>query len=142
MVLNSSTPYILEAAIQLPFAIAKSGKIADTYSQSKVWEYRVKSALGTILGERVMRPNYGVEIADIEFNTESVAREIVLREIERVFSDYLLDLQLEDIDVSFEAGSATLNVNVTYILPDESVSNVTVGIATINGNSPINEVQK
>lgn len=139
MVNDFPASFTPESAIQVPFSIASNGKVADTVSFEKIWEYRVKAALGTSLGERVLRPNYGVEIADIEFNTGSIAQEIISREIEQVFVNYLPDLQLSEIEPTFIPDTGTLSVSVSYYLPNTTLSNVTVGVATIRGNSPISE---
>jgi len=139
MVDGFSRSFTPDSAIQVPFAISSNGKVSDTVSFEKIWEYRVKSALGTGLGERVLRPNYGVEISDIEFNTGSIAQEIIIREIEQVFVNYLPDLELSDVEPTFNPDTGTLNVSVSYILPNTTLSNVTVGVATIRGNAPISE---
>jgi phage baseplate assembly protein W len=125
--------------MQLPFTLNGSGAVADTSDPEKIWEYRVKSALGTSLGERLLRPTYGVSISDIEFNTESMAREILTREIESAFANNLENLSLDTVDFSFDASLGVLNVTVGYFLPSNNLVETTMGIASISGSSPISE---
>jgi len=134
------SPFVTDAAIQVPFSITSGGKIADTSLKDKVWEYRVKSLLGTAVGERTLRPLYGIDLTDIEFNTQSIASEIITREIQTSFSRFLEELSLEDVSISFDEATSIMSVTVTYTLPDNTLSTTTVGVARINNNSPISEV--
>jgi hypothetical protein len=135
----SRSPFRAERAIQLPFTLNGAGSVAATADPEKIWEYRVKTALGTSVGERLLRPTYGVSIADIEFNTESMAREILTREIETAFANNLEKLSLDTIDFSFDTSSGVLNVTVGYFLPNNNLVETTMGIANISGSSPISE---
>jgi phage baseplate assembly protein W len=127
--------------MQLPFKVTPGGKVADTATPEKLWEYRVKSVLGTATGERLLRPLYGISLGDIEFNTQSIAGEIINREIENAFASSLEDLELDSISVDFDEATSTMNVLVSYYLPDNTLSTATVGVAAINGNNPISEAQ-
>jgi hypothetical protein len=137
---NISSPFVLDAAMQVPFSIAPNGRVADTSDVGRVWEYRVKTALGTAIGERIFYPGYGIALGDIEFNTQSIAKEIIQREIESAFTSFLEELQLESVDISFSERDSTMNVIVTYYLPDNTLSNATVGVAQISSTAPISEV--
>ena len=140
MVLNNvSSPFVSDAAIQVPFTISQ-GRVADTTDVERVWEYRVKTVLGTSIGERIFYPGYGIALGDIEFNTQTIAKEIIQREIETAFTNFLEELQLESIDISFTETESTMNVIVTYYLPDNTLSNATVGVAQISSSAPISEV--
>lgn len=140
MVDSIQSPFTSEASIQLPFAVTKSGVVATTTSQEKVWEYRVKMALGTSVGERLLRMQYGVDITDLAFNTSSISEQIVEREIQTVFARYLPDLSLDEVTSDFDYPNGILNVSVSYYLPDSTLSNTTVGVATISDSAPISEV--
>lgn len=140
MVNSIQSPFTSEEAIQIPFTVPKSGSVATTTSQEKVWEYRVKMALGTSVGERLLRMQYGVDITDLAFNTSSIAEQIVEREIQTVFARYLPDLSIDEVTADFDYPNGVLNVSVSYYLPDSTLSNTTVGVATISDSAPISEV--
>ena len=137
---NVQSPFVTDSAIQVPFSVTSGGKIADTFLKDKVWEYRVKSLLGTAVGERVLRPLYGIDLTNIEFNTHSIASEIITREIQTAFSRFLEEITLDDVSISFDQATSIMSVTVSYTLPDNTLSTTTVGVAQINDNSPISEV--
>lgn len=139
MAATISSPFKSEVAVQLPFKISPTGSIAMTNDYSKIWEYRVRQAVGTSLGERVFYTDYGINIPDLTFNTMSVAKELVVKEIESVFESYLPDLELDEVKVSLQYEEGILGVEVVYILPNNTVENVILGIATLSGDAPISE---
>lgn len=134
-----SSPFKSERAMQLPFAISASGSISDTTDYSKIWDYRVRQALGTSLGERLLYSDYGMRIPDLTFSTMTLAKEIVTKEIQSVFMTYLQELSLDSVEVTFEEDSGTVNVAVTYVLPNNNLGNTVLGIAVVSGDNPISE---
>jgi phage baseplate assembly protein W len=135
-----SSPFKSERALQLPFAITRSGSLADTIDYEKIWDYRVRQALGTSLGERLLYSDYGMRIPDLTFTTMSLAKEIVTKEIQSIFTLYLPDLGLDSVEVTFEEDSGIVNVAVTYVLPNNNLGNTILGVAVVSGNNPISEV--
>jgi phage baseplate assembly protein W len=125
--------------MQLPFAISSSGSISDTTDYSKIWDYRVRQALGTSLGERLLYSDYGMRIPDLTFSTMTLAKEVVTKEIQSVFMTYLQELSLDSVEVTFEEDSGTVNVAVTYVLPNNNLGNTVLGIAVVSGDNPISE---
>lgn len=125
--------------MQLPFAISASGSISDTTDYSKIWDYRVRLAIGTSLGERLLYSDYGMRIPDLTFSTMSLAKEVVTKEIQSVFMTYLPELSLDSVEVLFEEDSGTINVAVTYVLPNNNLGNTVLGVAVISGDNPISE---
>jgi len=139
MVNTISSPFKSERAMQLPFAISSSGSISDTTDYSKIWDYRVRQALGTSLGERLLYSDYGMRIPDLTFSTMTLAKEVVTKEIQSVFMTYLQELSLDSVEVTFEEDSGTVNVAVTYVLPNNNLGNTVLGIAVVSGDNPISE---
>lgn len=133
------SPFVYESAIQLPFTVTGNGKVADTTDPAKVWAYRVKALIGSAVGERILRPKYGLDLIDVAFNAQSIAEEVINREVEAAFAAYLPDLTLDSIELQFDADNATLNVDIGYILPNNVPSNITVGVVTIDPANPISE---
>ena len=134
-----SSPFKSERAIQVPFAISASGSVSDTTDYSKIWDYRVRQAIGTSLGERLLYSDYGMRIPDLTFSTMTLAKEIVTKEIQGVFVTYLPELSLDTVEVLFEEDNGTVNVSVTYVLPNNNTENTVLGIAVVSGDNPISE---
>jgi phage baseplate assembly protein W len=129
----------VESAIKLPVTIDDMGNFAMTTDQNQIWSERVRSAVGTIRGERVMQPNYGTRIANSFFDGQNVVDQTIKREISEVFNTFLNLLTLDEVEVitSNSTGSnGTITANITYTLPNLTQVTTTVGIVTINGNYP------
>jgi phage baseplate assembly protein W len=125
-----------EYAISLPFTIDGYGNILKTSNQSEIWEARVKSAIGTAFGERVMRSNYGTKIPEIFFDTQDTLTAGIKKEVTAVFANYLPILNLIDVSVKYDELEGTTTANIVYSLPNETTTTTSVNIVTINQNTP------
>ena len=76
-----------ERAISLPFSIDSYGGVATTTDQSKIWADKVRSVLGTMLRERVMRPDFGTVIPYSLFNGETSAVDEIRGEVSKAFGE-------------------------------------------------------
>lgn len=128
-----------EVAISLPFSIDPYGKVAVTEEQTKIWADRVRSVIGTTVKERVMRPEFGTTIAYKVFENETVASNDIKVNVEKVFNERLRTLKLIKVDTNFDTYSGTVNIDVTYSLPNDTVLTTTIGLITIVNNNPPTE---
>lgn len=131
-----------DVSVSLPFSIDAYGKVGITRDYSKLWADRVRATIGTALGERVMRPQFGSLIPFQVFNGEDEATISIETDVRQVFNDQLTLLQLDQIEVSFDEYTGTINVLVTYALPNEEVISTNIGIVTITGINPTAEETK
>jgi phage baseplate assembly protein W len=125
--------------MSLPFRVDEYGTIAATIDQSKIWADRVRAVVGTAIGERVYRPEFGCAAATSVFETEEETEALLLSEIRNAFLDYLPLCLLEDVTVSIDEQTRIVNAEVTYTPPNSSTLSLQVGVATINGDQPISE---
>jgi phage baseplate assembly protein W len=125
-----------EYAISLPFTIDGYGNILKTSSQVEIWEDRVKSAIGTAFGERVMRSNYGTKIPEIFFDTQDTLTTGIKKEVSVVFANYLPILTLIDVLVRYDELEGTTTADVFYSLPNQTTTTTSVNIVTINKSIP------
>jgi phage baseplate assembly protein W len=130
---------IRELTISLPFRIDEYGTIAATVDQSKIWADRVRGVIGTAVGERVYRPEFGCAAATSVFETEEETEAILTTEIRNAFLDYLPLCSLEDVVVVVDEQTRVVNAEVTYTPPNSNTFSLQVGVATINGDQPISE---
>lgn len=126
-------------AISMPFTIDKFGGIATTTDQRKIWGDRVRSAVGTALTQRVMRPAYGTAIPQMLFDSVDVVIESLEAEINTVFANYLSELVFEEASVTYDDKQNIISLDVRYRLPDGNEELVTLGVASLNGNQIISE---
>ena len=131
-----------EIALKLPLSIDGSGNFIIATTQNDIWADRVRIALGTRLGERVMRPNYGTKIGEALFDTISATTDVVKKEISRVFHEQFPLLEINTIDVNFNETSSILTVYVIYLLPNKEQVTTEVGIVTVSDtNAPFEEIR-
>ena len=125
-----------ETTISLPFNIDPFGNVAHTEDQSKIWSDRVRSVLGTMLRERVMRPTLGTIIPYAIFETADDAVTEVKSEVNKAFSTQLPLLSLSSVDVSIDEFTNIATINVVYNLPNKSEATTTIGLILVQGKNP------
>ena len=125
-----------EKTLALPFYVDPYGKIAVTSDQSKIWADRVRSVIGTTLRERVMRPEFGTDISYSVFNSQEDAELEISREASQAFNQLLPLLTLDSVESSFDSYTSTINVILTYKLPNDLVVETSIGILTVRGTIP------
>jgi phage baseplate assembly protein W len=130
---------VYESAISLPFSFDNFGNVSSTISQPKIWADRVRSVIGTAIKERVMRPEYGTKIPRNLFDSVASVATLIQSEVEEAFGRYLPKLELEKTVVTIDEYNGTVYAEVNYFLPNKEQTSVTIGIATISSNSPIQE---
>lgn len=135
---------ITSTTISLPFTISSYGTVTSTNSLQKIWQDKVRSAIGTAFGERVMRPQFGTTIPLKEMGTRSVMEQDIRTEISRAFTSYLPSLTLDNILISFDEYQNVITAEVLYTVPTSRATPskqmiLNIGIATISGNSQLTE---
>jgi hypothetical protein len=128
-----------ESAISLPFRITPQGNIAKAMSQSEVWQDRVKTGINTRLGERVMFSRFGTDIANYEWSTVSDIENVVITEVENLFTSTFPTLTLDQVTVEYDEINNRVLVDVEYSTPNLDKLTNTVGMAVVSGNLPIYE---
>jgi phage baseplate assembly protein W len=130
---------IREKAIALPFAVDYYGNINIATSQEKVWADRVRAVIGTMLEERVMRPEFGTEVPKLVWDTSDIAVEFIQKEINNAFSAYLPLLSVQSVETVFNEDENIITANIAYSLPNNEEVIETIGIATISPTGALTE---
>ena len=128
-----------ETAVSLPFSINPYGRVGTTIERTKIWQDRVRSVIGTYLGERVMRPNFGADVVDAVFENSGEAELIVKNEATKAFERYLPTLSLVEVLPHYDEATGILEVEIVYSLPEsriEDVTSTTIGLVRIAGTFP------
>jgi phage baseplate assembly protein W len=128
-----------ELVISLPFTIDEYGTVGATVDQSKIWADRVRGVIGTAIGERVYRPEFGSRAAFAFFETEQEAQAILETDIRAAFLSYLPLCGLEDVIVTVDPQTRVINAEVSYVIPNSEAYLLQIGIATLNGTQPLSE---
>lgn len=130
---------IVEKAISLPFSVDSYGNITVATNPKKIWEDRVKSVIGTMLEERVMRPTFGTSIPKLLWDKSEFAQESIEQEVRKAFLEQLSLLELDEVVVQYDEYTNIITANIIYSLPNDEEVTVSVGIANINRNNPLIE---
>lgn len=130
---------IKEKAIALPFAVDYYGNINLATSQEKVWADRVRAVIGTMLEERVMRPEFGTDIPKLVWDTSDIAAEFIQKEINNAFATYLPLLEVQTVETTFDVNENIVIANIAYSLPNNQEVVETIGIATISPTGALTE---
>ena len=125
-----------EIALSFPFSLDDYGNIAVTSDPDKIWKDRVTVVIGTQIGERVMRPQFGTKVAFAAWSTRTAMEEIIRKEVGRAFQLHLPLLGLETIEFTYDDAENIARVNITYSLPDKRQATTNVGIVVLNENNP------
>lgn len=125
-----------EVAITLPFQIDAYGKVSSTIEQERIWADRVRSVIGTSLRERVMRPTFGTTIPFALFETSDSAIQEVTNEVNSAFLNFLPTLSVQEVTAAFNEPLNTIDVSITYSLPNDKLVTTTIGVVVIRGTLP------
>jgi hypothetical protein len=126
----------MEYAMAVPFSIDAYGAVTLATTQEKIWADRVRSVLGTNFNERIMRPTFGSLIPSAFMETTDEATNLIEAEVRTAFSTQLDQLQLENVSTSYDEYSDVLSVTVLYALPDDTQTETTISLITIDGTNP------
>lgn len=105
--------------IKVPIQFDSSDGFTMLKTIKQTVKQNFKMLILTIPGERVMDPNYGVGLKQFLFeNFSSVTQDQVKSRIKEQVSIYLPVVTLKDIQVTHSTGTHTMNVQITYSIPD------------------------
>ena len=127
---------VSEIAISLPFSISQYGKVASTQSQEKIWADRVRSAIGTMTTERIMRPDFGSTIPMDVFSQYDASVPLIKDTVRSVFAQFLSLLTLDQVNVSLGDDYSTISIEVVYSLPNQKGSTSHTAFLNLNGTNP------
>lgn len=130
---------IKERAIALPFAVDYYGNINTAATQEKVWADRVRAVVGTMLEERLMRPEFGTEIPKLVWDTSDITIEFIQKEINNAFATYLPLLEVQTVETVFNENENIITANIAYSLPNNEEVIESIGIATISPTGALTE---
>lgn len=130
---------VSETAISLPFRLDARGNIVKTSDLTKLWADRVRSAVGTMRGERLFQSNYGSDVPKHTMDPMRSIEDLVYEDIASVFTIQLPLLRLNDVITTVDVEAGTLEVEILYQLPTEETVTTQIGFASIAGAGPVSE---
>jgi uncharacterized protein len=126
--------------IAFPFAVGNGGNVKTVTSEESKHALRVRSVLGTLKGERVMRPTFGSDISKRVFDNHKEISNAISEDVRLAFAQWLYGLNLIDVSVGPLELDGTVQVQVKYAPPTGEEIATTVGIVAVAGNAISREV--
>lgn len=110
--------------VKFPFKIA-GGSVLMASSHQELVKSRIMFCLGTQVGERVMRPNWGIDIMNVTHAMGGSIEEVVREAVDEAFRQWFPDYVLKEMRLEYSAGDPTrVEILVRYgksnSLTDES----------------------
>lgn len=110
--------------IKFPFTIT-NGSVAASTNVSEVIGSRVTFCLGTMLGERVMRPNWGVDIINTVHAVGGDLDEAIPEAIENAFTEWFSDYEAREINIVRRSQNPTwIDIEVRFGRYDSELDTV------------------
>jgi phage baseplate assembly protein W len=116
----------------IPFALTPSGQVQTTSNPNQIANDRVEAVVGTYPGERVMIPDYGVDLPSFVFSPDIPAQQsILVTKIKSAINQWEPSIILENVvPVTSQSDVGIIDVNVEFTLSNDP--NLTpVQIATV-----------
>lgn len=112
------------------FRVDAQGRIAFTNDPSRVLRNRVRMVIGTSLGERVMRPQYGTPLVELLFDADDeMTSSIILSDIQRALEVYEPGVVVHGVSAdNTDTLDGIINVNVSYSAANSPYESVTVPV--------------
>jgi phage baseplate assembly protein W len=109
--------------LKWPMQLGPDGRFAVAQTPSEVWINRVSQLLCARMGERVMRGDYGTNVAAALFENAMDDPETAIRE---AMKKWLPHLKVESVKVTQTLD--TYQVGVSFSTPDNSLLEASVGV--------------
>ena len=122
--------YQSQVEIDQPFRVDPQGHIAFTSDPKRVLMNRVRTIIGTELGERVMRPDYGVALQSMLFEADDeMNATVIASDIEQALQEYEPGIIVQSVTTdSDDTLDGIINVNVSYSAANSPLETLTIPV--------------
>jgi len=123
----------------VPFALTTTGLIQTTTDPNQISGDRMESLIGTYPGERVMIPDYGVNIPSYLFSSNfDQEQDILSLQVQQAIADWEPSLTLNSVSVtSIEQEPGVSQIDIQYSLVSNSQTSTTNTATLLIGGTVI-----
>lgn len=123
---------IRQIEMDQPFGVDAQGRIAFTSDPGRVLRNRVRMIIGTELGERVMRPEYGTPLQSLLFEgDDDITASIIISDIEKALRTYEPGVIVQNVYLeNDDALDGVVNVNVVYSAANSPFETLSIPVNT------------
>lgn len=128
-------------ALSIPFGVDSLGRIGFSTDPAKQVADRLVSIVGTIPGERVMRPTYGVPTTSYLFaSNDSVTLARLRNDVEAAIAKYEPKVKVADLNYAQDPGTGVLGLLLSFTLIGSEQGDLAVHTAFIQTGGTVNDV--
>lgn len=122
----------MSTTLNYPYTISPTGVVTPTGNPSKIYLDKVLTLLSTNVGQRPMTPEYGVDWELALFENEGNAAKGAYQAIKVAIATWLPEVEVKDIEISFDSLSGIETVTLSLRLPDDTMANLAINSDIIN----------
>ncbi len=122
---------------KLPFQLTSQGTIATTIDPNEIGKDRVNALIGTYPGERVMQPDYGVNLPMYLFTPDIIeSTDLLSNEISSQVKKWEPSITLIDIvPITTQSDQGIAQVNVEFTISnDPTLTPTLIATVEVGGN--------
>ena len=124
-------------AISYPFSIDIFGNVKSTTNVNKIYLDRVLTLLSTNVGQRPILQEYGTDLMQALFENENNLESAVSQAVRQAIARWLPDIGVNQISVGPVDQEGQAEVVITLVMPDSTLSSVTLSTATFGADGTI-----
>ena len=121
-------------AIVFPFQLDSFGRVVTTSDSNKIYMDRLLTLLSTMVYERPMKNGYGTNLARALYETYNRSDLAIREAIERAVAIFLPEIELESLSVSQANEDGISTVDLSVILPDNSIESISINTGYFSAN--------
>lgn len=122
---------------KLPFQLTSQGTVAVTTDPNEIAQDRVDCLIGTYPGERVMQPNYGVNLPMYLFTPDVIdSTDLIADDINQQLTQWEPTINIENITpITTQSDQGIAQVNVEFTISnDPTLTPTLVATVEVGGN--------
>lgn len=128
-------------AISYPFDVDALGVLKSTQSIQKIYLDRLLTLLSTNPGQRPGLPEYGTDVLKALFENDNNLQISIRQAIQLAVAKWLPEISIDTIDISPTDSTGVSNVSITAILPNSTITTLSVNTSIFNIDGSITEVR-
>jgi len=119
--------------IDYPFSFNQQGRVSTiTETNTKMWKNKILSLVSTGALERIWYSDYGIDLSSLLFEPSQSIIEEAIRAINELFISWLPELELNDVQPSYDVTGGYLVINVNYSLPSGKQDSVKIDTSSLS----------
>ena len=128
-------------AISYPFDVDALGVLKSTQSIQKIYLDRLLTLLSTNPGQRPGLPEYGTDVLKALFENDNDLQISIRQAIQLAVAKWLPEISIDTIDISPTDSTGVSNVSITAVLPNSTITTLSVNTSIFNIDGSITEVR-